>query len=234
MRPNLPAALASIFLVACAAPCQAQRGIPVPRVSPGPVRVAPIFPHGGSSRGSGEFIEPIPLILGLAALVGGVMTLVCFAHGWRSKPVACVRIVQVPPGEAPEEIRRAWVGLELPLLRGAAEPLPAVSVGVLSHQNSAVVPGYAVDGRLAMEALAGRSPEAAAWWQQNAPHVVEPGYRLLFPAEVCEMPPPAGFYGVANTVEPASQPLGARRWPPATFGWALLTIAALVGLVVWS
>jgi hypothetical protein len=43
-----------------------------------------------------------------------------------------------------------------------------------------------LDGRAAVDALASQSPEAAAWWWENASWVVEPGYRLFFPSDVCE------------------------------------------------
>ena len=79
-----------------------------------------------------------------------------------------------------------WVGIELPLRRGETEPSHLQSVGVLSKQGAEVITGYAVDGRAAVAALASQSPEAAAWWRENAPHVVAPGYRLFFPSEVCE------------------------------------------------
>jgi hypothetical protein len=46
--------------------------------------------------------------------------------------------------------------------------------------------GYAVNGRAAVKALASHSPEAAAWWRTNAPHVLASGYRLWFPSDVCE------------------------------------------------
>jgi hypothetical protein len=36
-------------------------------------------------------------------------------------------IVDVPPGEAPAAIRRAWVGLILPLKPGTSGPLESVS-----------------------------------------------------------------------------------------------------------
>jgi hypothetical protein len=98
-----------------------------------------------------------------------------------------LRIVQTPPGEAPEEIRRAWVGVELPLRRGQTERVDLKSVGVLSQQGFEITTGYAVDGRAAVNALDSQAPHAGAWWREHAPHVVARGYRLMFPSDVCEV-----------------------------------------------
>ncbi|HEY7315037.1 MAG TPA: hypothetical protein VH643_37170 [Gemmataceae bacterium] len=43
-----------------------------------------------------------------------------------------VRIIATPPGEAPEEIRQAWLGLELPLAAGETGPHNVPTGGVLS------------------------------------------------------------------------------------------------------
>jgi hypothetical protein len=103
-----------------------------------------------------------------------------------NRAVAYIRVTHTPPGEAPADIRRAWVGLELPLRRREGEPRPQVALGVLSGQDPQLATGYVVDARKAVQCLASHSPEAAAWWRQNAPHVLSLGSRLFFPFEVCE------------------------------------------------
>jgi hypothetical protein len=122
----------------------------------------------------------------VGAIVVAVVGLVFGIRAWKNRAVAHLRILRVPPGEAPEEIRRAWVGIELPLRRGETQPNPLWSVGVLSQQGPATLTGYAVEGRAAVAALAREAPEAAWWWRTHAPHVVATGYRLFFPTEVCE------------------------------------------------
>jgi hypothetical protein len=97
-----------------------------------------------------------------------------------------IRIIGIPPGEAPEEVRRAWVGLELPLVRAEGQPRPQWGLGVLSWRRAPTLTGYAVDGGAAWTVLASASPDAAAWWREHSPQSVTPGYQLLFPAEVCE------------------------------------------------
>jgi hypothetical protein len=117
-----------------------------------------------------------------------------------------VRIVGTPPGEAPEPIRQAWVGLVLPLsprcqgrreFRGAGVLTgPKGHLGAwlaLLTRRTPRVTGYAVEGRDAVEALAGHAAHAAEWWRSNAPHVLKPGRLLVFASDVCELVrPPSG------------------------------------------
>jgi hypothetical protein len=97
-----------------------------------------------------------------------------------------IRITMVPPGDAPEQIRRAWIGVELPLRNSETEPTREVVVGALSGKVGDFEPGFVVDGAAAINCLAAHSPEAATWWRQNAPHVLQTGYDLFFPSTVCE------------------------------------------------
>jgi hypothetical protein len=178
----LSATLASVAL--------AQRGVRVP-VSP--PRVGPVAPHfvptgPRHAGGGGTDVDPVvvfSIVGGIVVLVGGVLLLVL----WKRKhqpTVAMLRIVQVPPGEAPEEIRRAWVGIELPLTKANAEPRRVDSTGAVTLALTGIATGYVVDGRKAVQALEPIAPEAALWWRKNAPHVVRSGYQLLFPVNVCE------------------------------------------------
>jgi hypothetical protein len=48
------------------------------------------------------------------------------------------------------------------------------------------VAGYAVEGRVAVEALAAQARPAAEWWRSNAPHILKLGWLLVFAADVCE------------------------------------------------
>ncbi len=96
-----------------------------------------------------------------------------------------IRIIAVPPGEAPEEVRRAWVGLVLPLAKRTRGPLLARSFGVLTGRGQQTY-GYAVPSRQAVEILSRHAPEAAEWWVQNVPQFLRPDRLFIFHAEVCQ------------------------------------------------
>jgi hypothetical protein len=110
-----------------------------------------------------------------------------------------IRIKSTPPGEAPENIRQAWIGLEIPVPPRFAERRNVFGVGVLSGPTTwlgqliAILmgraqreSGYVVEARVAVDLLSIRSPEAADWWRQHAPQLIAPGKYLLFAAEACE------------------------------------------------
>jgi hypothetical protein len=178
------AVAAWVFLLVIAANrCSAQFGRPIPIPRPVPVHV-PHVPHvpGGHEPGrrseDGDF--------------GGVMAVLTLLGGgylgyrlWKKRPsVMRIRITDTPPGEAPVAIRRAWIGLELPL-EGETTARPMAVVGVLSDEAAATT-GYAVRGRTAVRLLDSHAPAAADWWRENAAHVMDNGYQLVFPADVCE------------------------------------------------
>ena len=106
-----------------------------------------------------------------------------------------VRITSVPPGEAPLWVRRAWVGLELPLTskygaparvgvhgvmsgpRGTAARVLAILLGRFEHQR-----GYVVSAPAAVDVLELADPRAAKWWHESAPHMLQPGKFFVFEA----------------------------------------------------
>ena len=109
-----------------------------------------------------------------------------------------IRIISVPPGEAPLPIREAWVGLELPLFRKRVGSY--IGSGVLSGPKS-ILESFAhlVTGRLtvhkgflvpvlaAIEILEVANPAAARWWRENPSHMIRKRRYLLFPTECCEV-----------------------------------------------
>lgn len=100
-----------------------------------------------------------------------------------------IRIVTTPPGEAPEEIRKQWVGAEIPILnKQSSECFP---VGVLEGDpDSPDLDGYVVRTDEAIRALRGRD-EAELWWsdwRQNHP-VGTTSDVLIFAKDVCELIP---------------------------------------------
>ncbi len=107
-----------------------------------------------------------------------------------------VRIINTPPGEAPEEIRAAWVGLVLPVADAMPGPTVLQGFGVLSgkpYQDAAGQPldspHYVIPAATAVVLLDRKNPAVAAWWRENAPHTIQPGQVFGFAAEVCEQIP---------------------------------------------
>ena len=107
-----------------------------------------------------------------------------------------IRIHDIPPGEAPEDVRKAWVGLELPtkggisvfqtaqVISGPKSPLGRFIAQLFGRLR--LEKGYAVETIVAIEILKQKSPEAANWWIENTPHLLMPGKHLVFISSVCE------------------------------------------------
>lgn len=173
------------FLVLAVSPgiVRGQFGRPIPL--PRPVNVPNGFhgvPHGKSD---GDELKTILAGLGIGGAVVGVYYLGKGVRNWL-KPAPRIRVTGVPRGEAPEWVRRAWVGLELPLARSQPQSQYLNTVEVLSQEAGPPVLGYIVNGKEAIRCLESGAPEAAAWWRENAPQVLKSGYQLIFPAEACE------------------------------------------------
>jgi hypothetical protein len=108
-----------------------------------------------------------------------------------------IRIIRTPPGEAPEQVRAAWVGLVLPLAVCGARTME--TVGVLSRPKTRLglffarlcgrtkrEGGYVVEAQRAVEILAAHAPEAAKWWRERAAFSIQPGQLFVFETEVCQ------------------------------------------------
>jgi len=83
-------------------------------------------------------------------------------------PTGCailIEIVRVPNGEAPEWVRQAWLGLQMPLeYVSLAHKLPQIFSG-----EPVSLPGLAVhvDQEAALFLLEDPWPGAAAWWRKR-------------------------------------------------------------------
>ena len=110
-----------------------------------------------------------------------------------------IRIKSMPPGEALEQVRQAWVGLVIPVPPRVAGCQNFLGFGVLSGPKTRLGGllglllgrakrhrGYAVSSKVALDLLAARCPEAADWWRQNAPRFFEPGQGFIFSSDSCE------------------------------------------------
>ena len=111
--------------------------------------------------------------------------------------MSSIRITSVPPGEAPLEIRQAWVGLVLPLYRTHARTYftsgvlsrPRGTLGILRHLLAfryKLERGYAVSSLAAIAVLEGANPAAARWWRENAGYGENVRRYFLFADDCCE------------------------------------------------
>jgi hypothetical protein len=113
-----------------------------------------------------------------------------------------IRIVSVPPGEAPLWVREKWVGLELPLAGGIRRPRDYHAFGVLSGPRTRSWPviwwwalrgrterhtGYAVNADEAVRRLESTAPDAAAWWREAAPHTLGLWKKFVFAQSACRV-----------------------------------------------
>ena len=121
------------------------------------------------------------------------------AGPWSEKTYR-IRIVRRPEGEAPDWVRDAWIGVEIPLL--VPDPVSTFGFGVLSGPKNIVldwvlgligrarpIAGYVVSAETAVACLMERAPAAADWWRTNAPYLVRTGARFLFDPPACERIP---------------------------------------------
>jgi hypothetical protein len=105
------------------------------------------------------------------------------------------------PGDEPDFVREAWVGLELPVLEGKEQPVlvPPVKLPwrALSFSKQITrlfsrqladqpMPAYLVGAAEAFEVLKRERPEAAKWWQTNFPAALSGRYNFRFDVENCQ------------------------------------------------
>ena len=95
--------------------------------------------------------------------------------------MSSIRIVSTPPGQAPDEVRKSWVGLVIPL---PEQDNGGLQMGVRGGKPKQLG-GYQVYTTEALDILRKKSPEAAEWFEENA----FLSLRFVFAKEVCELIP---------------------------------------------
>lgn len=96
-----------------------------------------------------------------------------------------IRIIETPPGQAPEWVRNEWVGLEMPVAEGIPEE-GWVQLGARLGKPENLG-GYPVNTADALNKLTKKSPPAASWWLRHISPELNPW--LVFKREVCELLP---------------------------------------------
>ena len=99
--------------------------------------------------------------------------------------MAKIRIIAIPPGQAPKWVRQQWVGLEFPIAENIPSPENSIQIGVV-FGNLEDTDGYPVEAKLAVEILEKKSPEAAQWWKENSLVSLRRSW-LVFKKEVCKL-----------------------------------------------
>ena len=108
-----------------------------------------------------------------------------------------IKIVRRPIGEAPEWVRDKWIGLSLPLAAKRERGWRGLGVltgphhwlaqlWALASGKSEKVTGHLVNAKVAVDKLEQLSPDAAAWWREHAPHMLQGGRYFVFNADACE------------------------------------------------
>lgn len=107
-------------------------------------------------------------------------------------------IARTPIGEAPEWVRRAWIGLELPVAHPHKRTWRVVGVNsgpktligglwALLSGRTNKISGYSVNARAAVDILATKDAAAAEWWRTNAAHLLDGRYPFIFDIESCDV-----------------------------------------------
>lgn len=97
-----------------------------------------------------------------------------------------IRIIETPPGQAPQWVRNEWVGLTLPLEENAPAADEGIQMGIAGGRPENA-DGFSVLTQDAMGILGEKSQEAVQWWEDNLPLAFIP--RFIFRKEVCELLP---------------------------------------------
>lgn len=94
--------------------------------------------------------------------------------------MSSIKIVSTPPGQAPEWVRKEWIGVQIPLPKQSVD---GFQVGIRGGAAKNVG-GYQVETNKAIDALKDRSPKAAKWWEDNVPLAWISHF--VFSKDVCE------------------------------------------------
>ena len=99
-----------------------------------------------------------------------------------------IKITGLPGGQAPEVIRRAWIGVEIPVDESEEQPCTQDTGGILVRGEQPVPKRvYTVFALDAFKALKKHNNGASLWWAASAPQWFREGMHLLFDESACEL-----------------------------------------------
>lgn len=84
--------------------------------------------------------------------------------------IGIVRFVSTPTGGAPENIRKSWIGVEVPCFYYQERPSTNYRDGaydIATRKKQPFYKSYVIPQKEAIEALRAQNPEAADWWNKN-------------------------------------------------------------------
>lgn len=93
----------------------------------------------------------------------------------------------MPEGEAPEWVRKEWIGLRLPLYCYVSRTNYAQ--GVVTGNKVPCGSGYSVIAIDALNILSPKSPGAVEWWKETSIYKEQgiTGYVLIFNEGACQI-----------------------------------------------
>ncbi len=94
-------------------------------------------------------------------------------------------IAEAPPGDAPDDIREAWVGLVLPLRGGFKQPHKMRANQIVSGDEIEPQEVFLVEGSEALSILSEENTIAANFYRDSLADVATPVF--TFPVDVCEV-----------------------------------------------
>ena len=95
-------------------------------------------------------------------------------------------VVRTPDGSSPAWVREAWIGVQFPALQGAPVSIPTRSADGGRDAEVTERHGYSVGARDVLGLLALRKPEAAQWYIDNVPQMLDRDQVFLFDAACCK------------------------------------------------
>lgn len=103
-------------------------------------------------------------------------------------------VTKAPDGDSPQWVRDSWVGVQFKALQGAPSSMPTRAAGSTARPGlfAKAAPaeiverrGYPVHAREVLGLLALRNQDAARWYIDNVPQMLDPDQIFMFDETCC-------------------------------------------------